>query len=523
MVDFKNLSSASLDRLEALRTIGDNKDIFKSANINDGSNLSIFQGNIDNFKKIDLGLNEAQMSTLFKAIDVNGDGEIDEEEMNALAALGGDDKKGELDIADIEAICSFSQDNIDAITSDISKLFEEDTTTTTNNATTTTKENPAAKDAENKHYSTVKDGTITVNNPDGTRTEISKDKDGNMTTTVYDKDNKQISKSTVSDVPKSRADRQDYANKHGAFSVTEKDDKGRDVTIVYNADGTYSKITEREDGTIMTSSYNEKGQNIEKVVTDKETGEVKKTITFDRNENDNGYTSHVKYANGGTKEAHFGDDGKFIDSTYTSADGKTEIKTTRTYNSDNSYKDTSVKGDTTTTKFYDKDGNLEVTTIDGKDNNGNTISDTKYTEPEAFGLEYGNTEMNAYSTHIEYKGNGDSTITLYDKDGKKIGIQETVKNDDGTSVTTLKDAEGNIIGSTKESSVETSSGYIQTNKYYDAKGEYTGNYSVINYNDDGSIKEEYHEKDSNITIVETDKDGNKTITKKDKHGNIITE
>ena len=144
--DFIKLTAnkQSQSQIDALKKIGSKTGIDGGQIILNGGNLSIFQGDVENFKSAGLGnYNAEQLETIFGALDVDGNGQIDENEITAFAALGNDENdvidndKSIIDETDFAALYEMAQDYVD-------EALQEETTTnttvTTPEVTTTTPE-----------------------------------------------------------------------------------------------------------------------------------------------------------------------------------------------------------------------------------------------------------------------------------------------------------------------------------------------------------------------------------------------
>ncbi|MBQ2645329.1 hypothetical protein IJG14_07155 [bacterium] len=144
MKDFGSLTQAnqSQSQIDALQKIAKPINFVNGSRvITNGSDLSVFQGDLQNFKDAKIGgFNDEQLEMIFGALDVNGDGEIDEEEVTSFAAMGDglngvlDNHSSIIDQSDFQALYEMAQGYVDEALNDT----DTDTTTTTTTADTTT-------------------------------------------------------------------------------------------------------------------------------------------------------------------------------------------------------------------------------------------------------------------------------------------------------------------------------------------------------------------------------------------------
>ena len=139
--DFMKLTAKNQtqSQIDALKKIGDaGYGVNGGQVVFDGDNLSIFQGDVNNFKSTGLGgYNADQLGTIFAALDVDGNGKLDMNELQSFAALGEDKEdvidndKAIIDETDFAALFDLAQEYVEEA------LVEEETpkTPTTNNNT----------------------------------------------------------------------------------------------------------------------------------------------------------------------------------------------------------------------------------------------------------------------------------------------------------------------------------------------------------------------------------------------------
>ena len=139
--DFMKLTAKNQtqSQIDALKKIGDaGYGVNGGQIVFDGDNLSIFQGDVNNFKSTGLGgYNADQLGTIFAALDVDGNGKLDMNELQSFAALGEDKEdvidndKAIIDETDFAALFDLAQEYVEEA------LVEEETpkTPTTNNNT----------------------------------------------------------------------------------------------------------------------------------------------------------------------------------------------------------------------------------------------------------------------------------------------------------------------------------------------------------------------------------------------------
>jgi len=145
--DFMKLTAKNQtqSQIDALKKIGDaGYGVNGGQIVFDGDNLSIFQGDVNNFKSTGLGgYNADQLGTIFAALDVDGNGKLDMNELQSFAALGEDTEdvidndKAIIDETDFAALFDLAQEYVEEA------LVEEETpkTPTTNNNNNNTNNN----------------------------------------------------------------------------------------------------------------------------------------------------------------------------------------------------------------------------------------------------------------------------------------------------------------------------------------------------------------------------------------------
>jgi len=171
--DFMKLTANNQkqSQIDALKKIGNSTFGVNGGRIvMNGTNLSVFQGDVENFKKSGLGnYGKEQLETIFGALDVNGDGDLSMDEIQSFAALGSDeaniieDDKNIIDESDFAALYDMAQDYVEQA------LEEEDTPAVQNqsavnnsdlydNSLNTTKVDSSKETASNKAVQTEQDG-----------------------------------------------------------------------------------------------------------------------------------------------------------------------------------------------------------------------------------------------------------------------------------------------------------------------------------------------------------------------------
>ena len=134
-------------QIDALSKIGEYKTGINGGKVVwNGTDLSVFQGDINNFKNSRLGgFDKDQLGLIFNALDVNGDGNLAMDELQSFAALGNDedniidDDKNIIDELDFKALYEMAQDYVDkGLEDDITDVDTKPTTTTTTTDTTNT-------------------------------------------------------------------------------------------------------------------------------------------------------------------------------------------------------------------------------------------------------------------------------------------------------------------------------------------------------------------------------------------------
>ncbi len=178
-------------QIDALSKIGEYKTGINGGRVVwNGTDLSVFQGDINNFQKTNLGgFNEEQLQTIFAALDVNADGTLDMNEIKSFAALGEDkdgiidNDKNIIDELDFAALYEMAQDYVDkSLEDDVTDVNTKPTTTTTttdttNTTTTTTTTNKTdsttvTEKTEEKVQSSKIDATLSDNEATAKATQL---------------------------------------------------------------------------------------------------------------------------------------------------------------------------------------------------------------------------------------------------------------------------------------------------------------------------------------------------------------
>ena len=119
--NFMKLTVKNQSQIDALKKIGKHDFGVNGGRIvMNGTDLSIFQGDVENFKKSELGnYNAEQLETIFGVLDADGNGKLDMNELKSFAALGEDtdniieDDKNIIDETDFEALYTMAQDYVE--------------------------------------------------------------------------------------------------------------------------------------------------------------------------------------------------------------------------------------------------------------------------------------------------------------------------------------------------------------------------------------------------------------------------
>lgn len=119
--NFMKLTVKNQSQIDALKKIGKHDFGVNGGRIvMNGTDLSIFQGDVENFKNSELGnYNAEQLETIFGALDADGNGKLDMKELKSFAALGEDsdniidDDKNIIDETDFEALYTMAQDYVE--------------------------------------------------------------------------------------------------------------------------------------------------------------------------------------------------------------------------------------------------------------------------------------------------------------------------------------------------------------------------------------------------------------------------
>lgn len=137
-------------QMEALKKLGNiNFGVNDGKIVKVGNDMSVFQGDVNNLQKSPLGqfYNEEQIQTIFSAVDVDGNGKLDSNEINMLATLGDDpshvipEDKATIDESDFGALFDLAENYVnEALTEPV--IDTGKTTTTDTNNGTRVKEEP---------------------------------------------------------------------------------------------------------------------------------------------------------------------------------------------------------------------------------------------------------------------------------------------------------------------------------------------------------------------------------------------
>lgn len=119
--NFMKLTVKNQSQIDALKKIGKHDfGVNGGRVVLNGENLSIFQGDVENFKNSGLGNYSAeQLETVFAVLDADGNGKLDASELKAFAALGEDtdniieNDKNIIDETDFEALYAMAQDYVE--------------------------------------------------------------------------------------------------------------------------------------------------------------------------------------------------------------------------------------------------------------------------------------------------------------------------------------------------------------------------------------------------------------------------
>lgn len=119
--NFMKLTVKNQSQVDALKKIGKHDfGVNGGRVVLNGENLSIFQGNVENFQNSGLGnYNAEQLETVFAVLDADGNGKLDASELKAFASLGEDtdniieNDKNIIDETDFEALYNMAQDYVE--------------------------------------------------------------------------------------------------------------------------------------------------------------------------------------------------------------------------------------------------------------------------------------------------------------------------------------------------------------------------------------------------------------------------
>lgn len=119
--NFMKLTVKNQSQIDALKKIGKHDfGVNGGRVVLNGENLSIFQGDVENFKNSGLGnYNAEQLETVFAVLDADGNGKLDASELKAFASMGEDtdniieNDKNIIDETDFEALYAMAQDYVE--------------------------------------------------------------------------------------------------------------------------------------------------------------------------------------------------------------------------------------------------------------------------------------------------------------------------------------------------------------------------------------------------------------------------
>lgn len=162
--DFMSLTGANQkqSQLDALKKIGDyGFGVNGGRVVMNGTNLSVFEGDVENFKKTNLGgFTGEQLEAVFGALDSDGDGKLNTTEIQAFASMGEDtnyvidNDKSIIDETDFQALYEVAQDYVDKA---LAEEIPEETTPAQTTTTTTTDQTvtPVAEETPEQVQRTV--------------------------------------------------------------------------------------------------------------------------------------------------------------------------------------------------------------------------------------------------------------------------------------------------------------------------------------------------------------------------------
>lgn len=119
--NFMKLTVKNQSQVDALKKIGKHDfGVNGGRVVLNGENLSIFQGDVENFQNSGLGnYNAEQLETVFAVLDADANGKLDASELKAFASLGEDtdniieNDKNIIDETDFEALYNMAQDYVE--------------------------------------------------------------------------------------------------------------------------------------------------------------------------------------------------------------------------------------------------------------------------------------------------------------------------------------------------------------------------------------------------------------------------
>ncbi len=119
--NFMKLTIKNQQQIDALKKIGSYDFGVNGGNVvMNGTDISIFQGDVENFKQSELGYySPEQLEAVFAVLDTDGNGDLSSEELKAFAAMGEDESniiendKSIIDETDFEALYEMAQGYVD--------------------------------------------------------------------------------------------------------------------------------------------------------------------------------------------------------------------------------------------------------------------------------------------------------------------------------------------------------------------------------------------------------------------------
>ncbi len=252
------------------------------------------------------------------------------------------------------------------------------------------------------------DGSLIVKteNPDGSYKIVANYIDGSIGTTIVDRDGTSNLKIVYPDGREEERNSQSAGE--GVFSYNIKADDGSIITKTYNEDGSFTVITKKVDGTIITD-----------IVSDETTSEIKMPngtlITRVIKADGSKETTTLNKDSSSIKEVVNADSSSVT--TAINADGSTSTIT----------KD--ISGNTETVNIYSSGGySVHKNYIDGKSVVNETKPDGTIVDMENDGRSktLRAVDFEGYILEMKQYRNGDSEITLFDSFGNRVNL-ETAK------------------------------------------------------------------------------------------------